>query len=111
MSFGLLSLFYSNKDIILNMEKLKNSVIFCRKPTCNEICTRDSLSFCTDCNDYYCSLHTVETKCCGTILCTECVISCNSDKYNGYYCQDCLVDEYNQDTNQVAFSFIIAQGN
>ena len=30
----LLSLFYSNKDIILNMEKLKNSVIFCKSIDC-----------------------------------------------------------------------------
>ena len=64
-----------------------------------------------NCEDYFCNNHVVETKCCGAILCNKCVIPCNSEKYNGYYCEDCLIDEYHHDTNQVGYQIEIVYEN
>jgi hypothetical protein len=95
-----LSLFYSNKDLIKNMELLRKSVINCGAYKCDKIISRDSWSICHDCANFFCEGHTVESKCCRAVLCNRCVRVCSSEKFDGYYCEQCLVEEYFRETDQ-----------
>jgi hypothetical protein len=94
----LLLLFFPIKSIICNLLTLKQCTISCN--TCNFLCKPYvTLNICHECSKDFCDECVKRTGCCGAALCSSCIILCNSEEYNGYYCHQCLVDEYNTREN------------